>query len=56
VLRHPLYAGTYAYGRRRRGPRGRAAEHPHGGLHLLPRGQWQVLIPGRYPASITWER
>jgi DNA invertase Pin-like site-specific DNA recombinase len=56
VLRHPLYAGAYAYGRRRRDPRGRSAEHPHGGLRSVPRDQWPVLILGRYPAYITWER
>ena len=56
VLHHPLYAGAYAFGRRRVDPRGRTAAHPHGGLRRLPREQWPVLIPDRHPAYITWER
>lgn len=49
LLRNPAYAGTYAYGRTRFGPRvpgGPKRKHP-----LAPE-HWQVMIPDKYPAYI----
>jgi DNA invertase Pin-like site-specific DNA recombinase len=54
ILRHPLYAGAYGYGRRKsyknkRHPDKRTKKH-------LPLEQWKVLIPDKYPAYITWDQ
>jgi hypothetical protein len=49
LLRNPAYAGTYAYGRTRFGPRvpgGPKRKHP-----LAPE-HWLVMIPDKYPAYI----
>jgi DNA invertase Pin-like site-specific DNA recombinase len=53
MLRHPMYAGAYSYGRscldKQRGPKKRRRG-------WLPPEQWQVLLRDRYPAYITWEQ
>jgi len=55
MLRHPIYAGAYTYGRR---------EHRRtlvdGEVRLrrgavLPAESWKVLLPDRHPGYITWE-
>jgi DNA invertase Pin-like site-specific DNA recombinase len=55
ILRNPVYAGAYVFGRRR----SRQVVHPDGSVHssvtLLPRDQWEVLIPGHHAGYITWE-
>ena len=55
ILRNPVYAGAYAFGRRR----SRQVVDPDGSVHssvtLLPRDQWEVLIPGHHAGYITWE-
>ena len=55
ILRNPVYAGAYVFGRRR----SRQVVHPDGSVHSsvteLPRDQWEVLIPGHHPGYITWE-
>jgi hypothetical protein len=55
MLRHPIYAGAYAYGRRpldpkRRGPGSRAAKR------WLPMEEWKVLKRDVLPAYISWDR
>jgi DNA invertase Pin-like site-specific DNA recombinase len=55
LLRHPIYAGAYAFGRRpldpkRRGPGCKAAKR------WLPLEEWKVLKRDVLPAYITWER
>jgi DNA invertase Pin-like site-specific DNA recombinase len=53
LLRHPMYAGAYAYGRCQ------TAENPTGGRDQRWEAdpeQWRVLIKDRLPAYITWER
>src|SRR5262249_11018806 len=55
VLRHPMYAGAYAYGRRPETRESRrAGERPS--RQWLPVGQWQVLIRDHLPAYTTWEQ
>jgi DNA invertase Pin-like site-specific DNA recombinase len=56
LLRHPIYSGCYVYGLTRNDRRGRAPSH--GGPHRVSVAplQWEVLIPDRVPAYITWER
>ncbi len=55
MLRHPIYAGAYAFGRRpldpkRRGPGSRAVKR------WLPMEEWKVLKRDHLPAYITWDR
>jgi DNA invertase Pin-like site-specific DNA recombinase len=55
LLHNPVYAGAYAYGRHR------TSQHvdPAGGVHasarLVPRDQWQVLIPGHHEGYLSWQ-
>jgi DNA invertase Pin-like site-specific DNA recombinase len=57
ILQHPIYAGAYAYGRRRTDPRRQQPGRPATGRtpYLAP-DQWQACLQDRYPAYITWER
>ena len=55
LLRHPLYAGAYTYGRRAKDPkRGMAADSNY--RPWVPMEEWQVLIKDRVPAYISWEQ
>jgi DNA invertase Pin-like site-specific DNA recombinase len=56
ILRHPYYAGCYAFGFTRRDPRRTKPGRPRTGTVQVPRLQWQVKIPDAVPAYITWER
>lgn len=55
VLRNPLYAGAYAFGRsvrdRRRDVSGGGSPH----RRWVPRSEWKVLLKDRMPAYITWD-
>jgi hypothetical protein len=55
ILRNPVCAGAYVFGRRRT----RQVVHPDGSVHSatteLPRDQWEVLIPGHHQGYITFE-
>src|SRR5262249_4855356 len=54
ILKNPLYAGAYVYGRRQVDPRRAAAGRA--GVRSVPPEQWKVLLRDRLPAYITWER
>jgi DNA invertase Pin-like site-specific DNA recombinase len=56
VLRHPLYAGAYVYGRRPIDPQRQALGRSRGGQRSVPMGEWKVLIRDRVPSYITWDR
>jgi DNA invertase Pin-like site-specific DNA recombinase len=57
MLHHPMYAGAYVFGRRRRQRRrAGAVAAPEPVLRNLPMSEWQVLLRDRVPAYITWER
>ena len=56
ILRHPYYAGCYAHGFTRQDPRRKKPGRPASGTVLVPRLQWEVMIPDAVPAYITWER
>lgn len=57
ILRNPIYAGTYAYGRRRTDPRRQLPGRPATGkTPLLAPEEWQVCLPDKMPAYITWEQ
>jgi DNA invertase Pin-like site-specific DNA recombinase len=54
ILKSPLYAGAYVYGRRQVDPRRSATGRP--GVRGVPPEQWKVLLRDRLPAYISWER
>ena len=55
VLRHPIYAGAYSYGRR---PTDRKRKFSPGSNYRpwVPMEQWKVLIKDRLPAYISWDQ
>jgi len=56
MLRHPMYAGAYVYGRRPTDPRRKQPGRPATGKRVAPRHEWQVLRPNHYPAYLSWEQ
>jgi len=54
MLKHPLSAGAYAYGRRQVDPRKQQAGRPSTGRVTRPRQAYQVLLKEPVPADITW--
>jgi DNA invertase Pin-like site-specific DNA recombinase len=55
LLKHPVYAGAYVYGRRPVDPRRQRAGRPDTGRTVAAPDNWLVLLPDRLPAYITWE-
>lgn len=56
ILRHPVYAGAYVFGRtadRTRVVDGRARKTTG---HSKPRAAWNVLLRGHHPEYISWEQ
>ncbi len=55
MLHHPVYAGTYVFGRRESRP-----ALVNGNIRmrtrLLPRESWKVCLHDRHPAYITWDQ
>jgi DNA invertase Pin-like site-specific DNA recombinase len=56
VLKHPIYAGAYAYGRRQIDPQRTAVGRGHAGRVLAEPAAWYSLLPDRVPAYISWEQ
>jgi hypothetical protein len=56
LLKHPIYAGAYAYGRRRIDPRCKQAGRPYTGRVVAGADDWYVLLRDRLPAYISWEQ
>src|SRR5207249_1250877 len=56
LLKHPIYAGAYAYGRRRIDPQRKKPGQPHTGRVLAAPGEWYAFLPDRVPAYISWEQ
>jgi hypothetical protein len=54
LLKHPLYAGAYAYGRRQVDPRTKQPGRPRTGRVTRARQADQVLLKDHVPAYITW--
>jgi Recombinase len=52
LLKHPLYAGAYVYGRRQDDPRHKQADHPRSGRMVMRRTDWHASLPDRCPASL----
>ena len=56
ILRHPIYAGAYAYGFHRPGRKNPVSGQVEGGKWFLPPDEIRVLIQDRIPAYIRWEK
>jgi DNA invertase Pin-like site-specific DNA recombinase len=56
VLRHPIYAGAYCYGRSRTDPRRQIPGRRYTGHVRVPAAEWAVLLRDMLPAYITWQQ
>jgi len=56
MLKHPLYAGAYAYGRRQEDPRRKQPQRPRSGRVVMAPDEWLVHLPNRCPAYISAEQ
>lgn len=56
ILRHPIYAGAYAYGMHRAGAKNPATGRSEGGKWFVPPEELPVLLQDRLPAYISWDR
>jgi len=56
ILRHPIYAGAYAYGMHRAGTRNPSTGRNEGGKWFVPPEELPVLLQDRLPAYISWDR
>lgn len=57
ILRNPIYAGAYVYGRRRTDPRRQRPGHPASGrTPLLESKDWHVCLRDHLPSYITWKQ
>src|SRR5215467_5856334 len=56
MLKHPLYAGFYVYGRRQVDPRRTHPERPRAGRVVMTTDEWLVLLPNHCPAYISPEQ
>ena len=56
MLRHPIYAGAYAYGRSPFDPTRRVAGKPKSGRRNAPPEEWVCLLRDAVPAYIPWEQ
>ena len=56
ILRHPYYAGCYVFGFTRQDARRKKPGRPKSGTVQVEKLKWEVMIPDKIPAYITWER
>jgi hypothetical protein len=56
LLRNPMYAGAYAFGRRHANPQKNSYRRHRTSRPSLKMEDWKVLLQDRVPAYITWER
>lgn len=56
LLKNPVYAGAYAYGRRQVDPRKKQAGRPSTGRVVSEPEDWLVLRKDHWPAYISWEQ
>jgi DNA invertase Pin-like site-specific DNA recombinase len=54
MLKHPMYAGAYTYGRRQVDARKKQPGRPSTGRVTRPRPAYHVLLKDHVPAYITW--
>jgi DNA invertase Pin-like site-specific DNA recombinase len=56
ILRHPFYAGAYAYGLHRAGTLHPSTGRAEGGKWFVPPEELPVLLRDRLPAYISWDQ
>lgn len=56
MLKHPLYAGAYVYGRRQGDPRRKQSGRPSSGRMVMAPEEWLALLPNHCPAYISTEQ
>jgi DNA invertase Pin-like site-specific DNA recombinase len=56
IVRRPIYAGCYVFGFHHDDPRRKKPGHPGSGRVRVEPMTWEVMIPDKVPAYITWER
>ena len=56
ILKNPLYAGAYTYGRRKVDPRRKIAGRPGTGKTVVDPQDCEVFLKDRFPAYISWEQ
>ena len=56
MMRNPIYAGAYVYGRRPTDPKKKKPGKPHTGRTVAKPGEWEVLLQNQLPAYISWEQ
>lgn len=56
ILRHPIYAGAYAYGLHRAGTKNPVTGRSEGGKWFVPPEELPVLIQNRLSAYISWDQ
>ena len=56
ILKHPFYAGAYAYPLHRKGAKNPVTGQTEGGAWFVPPEEFSVLISDRLPAYINWEQ
>jgi DNA invertase Pin-like site-specific DNA recombinase len=56
LLHHPIYAGTYVWGRHKIDPRRKRPDSARSGRVVVPPDQWEIVLHNRLPAYITWEQ
>jgi DNA invertase Pin-like site-specific DNA recombinase len=55
ILKNPLYAGAYVYGRRRHDPQRRRHNSARSATVQVPLEQWAVCLQDAHPGYIRWE-
>ncbi len=56
LLKNPIYAGAYAYGRRQVDRRKQHPDRPSTGRVVIDPAKWFVLLQDQFPAYISWEQ
>ena len=56
MLRNPIYAGAYSYGRQQIDPRGKVPGRPSSGRRCRSMDDWHVLLQDKLPAYISWDQ
>jgi hypothetical protein len=56
LLKHPLYAGAYVYGRRQEDHQRQHPGHPRTGRVVVAAQDWLAFLPERAPAYISWDQ
>ena len=56
MLKHPLYAGSYVYGRRQEDPRRKQPQRARTGRVVMASDEWLVLLSNHCPAYISPEQ